>query len=303
MKRKIVYTIAGATGVLSSSFIFQACNQADSADELNQMLQSNTSTNQDEVGTQIGIPMSKQDQNYICFLHQLSADIVKNPKIATEFANNPDAYCSKYGYTQHINLDQGLLKLIMALGDKKINDSINNGDVNSFIKACKENGVIEFNSLKRDPYLKKLSDIIQKDKLSSKFKQPIYLSRTSEEASVNNIDNFSVIYGAVAIVIAAVAVEAFIVIGTTTWVTHVHESSNKDIKKYKQYKNNAVEVWDLKNEGKTDFAITDKIDDAIIEEGFTIIKDNYPEVYNSIDKNTLRNLILLNVSKNLYYEN
>ena len=188
-------------------------------------------------------------------------------------------------------------------GDKKINDSINNGDVNSFIKACKENGVIEFNSLKRDPYLKKLSDIIQKDKLSSKFKQPIYLSRTSEEASVNNIDNFSVIYGAVAIVIAAVAVEAFIVIGTTTWVTHVHESSNKDIKKYKQYKNNAVEVWDLKNEGKTDFAITDKIDDAIIEEGFTIIKDNYPEVYNSIDKNTLRNLILLNVSKNLYYEN
>lgn len=34
----------------------------------------------------------------------------------------------------------------------------------------------------------------------------------------------------VAIVIAAVAVEAFIVIGTTTWVTHVHESTNKDAK-------------------------------------------------------------------------
>ena len=106
----------------------------------------------------------------------------------------------------------------------------------------------------------------------------------------------------VAIVIAAVAVEAFIVIGTTTWVTHVHESTNKDAKKYRLHKNNMVEVWDLKSDGKTDYVIADKIDDAIAEEGLTIIKDNYPEVYNSIDKNTLRNLILLNVSKNLNYE-
>ena len=234
MKRKIVCTIASATGVISSSLIFQACDKAESADELNQMLQSDISLADGTIGMPIAVPLSEQDQEYVCFLRQLSSEIIENPKIAKEFADNPNEYCIKHGYKQHINIDQTLLKIILALGDTKINDSINTGDVNSYIKACKENGLLEFNSLNKDPYLKKLSSFVKNQQLQSKLKQPQWMSRASIETdmgNINNVDNFSVVYGAVAIVIAAVAVEAFIVIGTTTWVTHVHESTNKDAQK------------------------------------------------------------------------
>jgi hypothetical protein len=58
-------TIASATGVLSTSFIFQACDKAESADELNQMLESNILSTPDAIGVPIGVPLNGQDQEYI----------------------------------------------------------------------------------------------------------------------------------------------------------------------------------------------------------------------------------------------
>lgn len=300
MKRKIACTIAGATGVLSSSFIFQACNKAESADELNQMLESNILSTPDAIGVPIGISLDSQDQEYIRFLHQLSAEIVSNPQTANEFAKNPKEYCLKYGYNQPLNLNQGLLKFIMALGDDAINDSIAKGDVNAYIRACKNNGLLELSSLNQDPYLKKLSAIINKEQHTSNMAPYLAITRTGVEANQEVIDNFSAVYGAVAIVIAAVAVEAFIVLGTTTWVTHVHESAYQESDFQQQ--NSMIEVWNLKNDGKADYSLTDKINNAIVEEGLSIIKENFPAVYENVDENTLRNLILLNISKNLPYE-
>ena len=108
------------------------------------------------------------------------------------------------------------------------------------------------------------------------------------------------VYGAVAIVIAAVAVEAFVVIGTTTWVTHGQHAIRS--RGYSSEQNHLLEVWDLKSQGKRDYVIADKINDSIVEEGLVIIRDNFPEVYEIVDKNILRNVILFNLSKNLYYE-
>ena len=300
MKSKIACTIASATGVLSTSFIFQACDKAESADELNQMLESNILSTPDAIGVPIGVPLNGQDQEYIKFLQQLSAEIVSNPHIAIEFAKNPEGYCRKYGYNQPLNLDQGLLKLIMALGDDAINDSIAKGDVNAYIRACKSNGLLELKSLNQDPYLKKLSAIIKKEQYTSNLTPNLSITRAEVKTDQEAVDNFSAVYGAVAIVIAAVAVEAFIVLGTTTWVTHVHNSANQKLES--EQHNRVIEVWNLKSDKKTDYFLTDKINNEIVEEGLSIIKEDFPEVYEKVDANTLRNLILLNISKNLSYE-
>lgn len=298
MKRKIACTLVGATGALSGSFIFQACEKAESADELNQMLMSNSQTVSDigATGVPIGIPLTLQDQDYIRFLRQLSSEIICNPIAAQEFANNPEAYCQKFGYSHQLNLDQGLIKLIMALGDKELNDSINNKNVNAFVKACKKNGLLEFTSLYQDPYLMKISDYIYQKKSNSSLTQQFAQTRAEMEADLEIVDNFSGVYGAVAVVIAAIAVEAFIVMGTTTWITHVHQSAYQEVDYQNQ--NSMIEVWDLKNSGEEDFFITNKINEAIVEEGLQIIKENFPEIYEAINENTLRNIILLNISKN-----
>ena len=294
MKRKIVCTFASLTGILSNSFIFQACNKAESADELNQMLESSISDSTDALGIPIGIPLAKQDQEYIKFLSMLSFDIINNPQIANEFINNPEAYCLKYGYTQQLNLDKGLVKLIMALGNKEIIDSINNGDVNAYINACKRNGLLEFESLNQDPYLNKLSNY-----MLSEYKNDSNILHINQSEKIVE-KKMGAVYGAVAIVIAAVAVEAFVVIGTTTWVTHGQHAIRS--RGYSSEQNHLLEVWDLKSQGKRDYVIADKINDSIVEEGLVIIRDNFPEVYEIVDKNILRNVILFNLSKNLYYE-
>lgn len=300
MKRKIACTIAGATGVISGSFIFQACEKAESADELNQMLESNIQANSDTIGIPIGVPLTIQDQDYISFLRQLSLEIVSNPIAANEFANDPEAYCHKYGYSQQLNLDQGLIKLIMALGNKEINDSINEGNINTFVKACKKNGLLELGSLNQDPYLMRLSDFIQKERTNSSLPLRFGLTKAGTRANQDFVNDFSAVYGAVAIVVAAVAVEAFVFIGTTTWVTHVHQKEYQSLDY--QSKNSMVEIWGLKANSGKDYFIADNINAAIAEEGLLVIKENFPEVYETIDKNALRNLILLNVSKNMPHE-
>lgn len=295
MKKKIACALAGATGVISSSFVFQACQSAESADELNQMLESNVQSSPDAVGVPVGIPLSKEDQQYVMFLHQLSNDIIQNPEVASEFASNPEAYCFKHGYTQPMNLDQGLVKILLALGDKEVNEAVKNGNINAFIDACKKNGLLELKSLNNDPYLTKLSAYINQQPGSQLNKK---ITRSNAEMMQMQTE-LGAVYGAVAIVIAAVAVEAFIVIGTTTWVTHGREAA--DQMNNLHLNNNMLEVWDLKHGGQNDYIVADKINDAIVKEGLDLIKDNFPEVYNNVDENTLRNVILLNVSKNLSY--
>ena len=112
--------------------------------------------------------------------------------------------------------------------------------------------------------------------------------------------NASVVYGAVAVVIVAVAVEAFLFVGTTTWVTHVHDKAINEINSPNQ--NSVLEVWDLKKGAESDYMMANQINDAIAQEGIQIIKEHFPDVYEAVDENTLRNVILLNLSKNTSYE-
>ena len=102
----------------------------------------------------------------------------------------------------------------------------------------------------------------------------------------------SAVYGAVAVVVAAIAVEAFLWIGTTTWVTHIHGKVVDDDD------NEAVQVWALKQSAAKTYLPTDNVNEALVEEGMNVIRENYPKIYNKVNKQELRNLILLNIAKN-----
>lgn len=300
--KKNVNCILNTAGIISSTFLLQACNNSDSADELNRMIQSHQDNdNNFSIGKPIGLDMDENDKEYISFLENLSNDIRKNPEIANDFINNPNKYCKKFGYNYNVNISKSMIGLISALGDKQLNESVGNGDIKEFIKICKEKGVISFNSISEDKYLKKIANQLSDNTNINKSLYKTNLTRASEKIYTEN-DNekilSSFVYGAVAIVIAAVAVEAFVVIGTTTWVTHVH---GKDAK-VDENSNDAIKLWELKKGEENTYIPAGKINDEIVNEGMKIIQENFPEVYNNVDKVALRNLILINVQNNCNYD-
>ena len=300
MKDKIFAT-SGTLGVISSAFLLNACTSSDSVDELNQKLEAYHDVNTDSLGYQICIPTSSLSKQYLTFLSKLSLEIKKDPCVARKFAKDPQAYSKKFGFNEHISLDNGLLKIIIALGDDDIIKSIEQGNASKYVQILKQKGLLNLDSLKNDPYLDEISTMLEK---REEFNAPLKNMNLNTRAIQHHdqAEFASAVYGAVAIVVAAIAVEAFLWIGTTTWKTHVHGKvvDNESITTSKIYKDNnkAIQVWDLKQSAAKTYIPTDNVNEALVEEGMNVIRENYPEIYNKINKQELRNLILLNIAKN-----
>ncbi|GJG31863.1 hypothetical protein PRBRB14_27420 [Hallella multisaccharivorax DSM 17128] len=168
-------------------------------------------------------------------------------------------------------------------------------------KFSSRKDLLNLESLKNDPYLNEISTMLEE---REKFNSPLKNMDISTRATQNQdqAEFASAVYGAVAIVIAAIAVEAFLWIGTTTWVTHVHgkvvEKVSDTTSQINENSNKAVQVWDLKQSVAKTYIPSDDVNEALVEEGMNIIRENYPEIYNKVNKQELRNLILLNIAKN-----
>ena len=78
------------------------------------------------------------ESRYVNFLQKLANDIIKEPKIAKEFAKDPNGYLKKNGFDMNISLDEGMLNLVLALGDDDINQAISKNDLQKFYSLCKE---------------------------------------------------------------------------------------------------------------------------------------------------------------------
>lgn len=298
-KKSKLGALLGAVGVLSNTAALQSCSMSEPIDENEQV---SNSTQKNTIGSsvyKIGIPITTDDKRHIEFLSDLSSAIIQDPHVANTFAKGPNEYAKKMGYYHEINLDNGLIKLILALGDKEIVDSIKNNNVNAFVQACKKNGLINFESLNKDPYLNELSLALSEYKnLDTPLAKKMGITPSTIIMNQDEINNLSAVYGAVAIVIAAIAVEAVVIIGTTTWVTHVHGGDNGSDGNGKLY-NKAIEIWDLKSDSKNTYLMTNEVNNALVNEGLNVIKDNFPDIYKKVDKRMLRNIILLNLENNI----
>ncbi|EGN58240.1 hypothetical protein Premu_0031 [Hallella multisaccharivorax DSM 17128] len=95
------------------------------------------------MGYQICIPTSSISEQYLTFLSKLSLEIKRNPCVAREFAKDPQAYSEEFGFNEQISLDNGLLKIIIALGDDDIVKSIEQGNASEYVKILKQKGFIK----------------------------------------------------------------------------------------------------------------------------------------------------------------
>mgnify|MGYP007101888049 CR=1 FL=1 len=97
----------------------------------------------DDGCTALSIKLSKDEASYLSFLNKLGKDITKDPVVARQFAKNPTAFVKQYGYKGEINLDEGMLKLVLALGDEEINTAINQNDITTAVALMESKGILD----------------------------------------------------------------------------------------------------------------------------------------------------------------
>lgn len=272
-------------GMTFSAFLFQACENAETVDELNQNIATIAQSDTMCVATRAmvsspAIPVACQNEEYVSFLQKLADDIACNPAVAREFAENPNSYCRNNGMDGlNINMDSGLLSLITALGDEELCNAAKNNDAQTYLSVCKSKGLLNAEAIVNDPYVLEF--------INSYEKQGGVKSWAKTSGSGSEPIVASAVYGCVIAVFAAVAVEAFLVIGTTTWVVHVNSDCVVPEISVSQ------DVWNLK---KTE-SFEGDFSSAVVDEEIDIIHKHFPKEYSIVDKTILRNFLLQHVQE------
>lgn len=209
-----------------------------------------------------------------------------------------------------IRLDDNLIQLITALGDKNICDAARSGDIDKYLQLCKERNLLNSLDLKNISNLKEITDYAE------------YIRNNKDSIKTRNMVNdqyveFGFAAWALAL-LAAVVAEAVVVyttglyVTTATKVTYTwglaqsQNSKNKIpldtnemnsvIAKYRLQELNCLTVWSLKNEDyEKTFMIADKINEDIINECIVAIKNNFNDVYTTLGEEKLRNIIIINL--------
>lgn len=99
----------------------------------------------DEGESAIEISLTQEDRDYLDFLAKLAVDIMSNPKVAEDLANNPQQYVEKYGYYEKIDLDENLLHCVLTFADPEINEAIKQKDGNRLINLMISKGLLTNN--------------------------------------------------------------------------------------------------------------------------------------------------------------
>lgn len=234
--QKLTKIICGAA---STSIMITSCDPYSELDNLyNQqsvlLLSENNGLGKNAVP--IDLHLKKDDVEYINFLQKLTKKIIEDPKVAKEFSDNPQAYVDKLGYKKKINIDDSLLKIILALGDEEILRAIEDNNLEKFISLCQSKKLLTMPEMfSKDYYKNQINDLRQK------------LPQASTKTLVE--EDFSPIAIMVVVVVVGfgflVAVSAALVFGTKVKGINADEVLNKSVSDFAD-KNPVINVWTLK---------------------------------------------------------
>lgn len=274
-------------GVTFCALFFQACDKAESVDELNQVVSNNKVQGFFSENKSVAIPVSVQSEDYLLFLQQLSDDIVEDSAVAADFIRDKNGYCQKKGFGNlNVDMDSGLLNLILALSNRDLCEAAKDDDVKGFLSICNRKGLLNPQAILRDPYVKEVVDFYQKHSGINRLgldNNIMLLSPPQGEPP-----QFSGVYGCLVAVVAAVAVEAFVVVGTTVWVTHV-KGQNPPPPAGRP--TSLLQLWNLKSSKTSSNVLTEQM----VYVAMDIIRKNYPKEFEKMDKRLLKEIILLHI--------
>ena len=135
------------SGAMSSLILFQSCASPSyflDEDDIVSINKKILSGSNSDIVTPIKINMNDNTIAYLKVLDMLLEDIIKKPNTAKMFMENPEKFVMKhYGITDvKINLDEYMLKTVLALSDTEVCNAIKNNDISKFVELSLKHNLI-----------------------------------------------------------------------------------------------------------------------------------------------------------------
>ena len=248
----------------------------------------------------ISVPLTIEQRKYLHFLGKLANDIIENPQVAREFSQDYKGYVSRRGFADQsdsIIIDEGLQRVIAALGDDDINSAIRNGEVKQYLLLMYEKGYIDFSL---NDYNSFLTEEQKKQVLES-------LGVSSEEfdQKVLAVAAFLTVFYAVAAIISYVGVMytaiatmnagvAFTIVYSVGAITDVNVKSVSSDELF--IENDKFDIWTLKADDAA-YSLLDNKTDNVVSEIISAYQEIASKEIGAFDANKLHQTVNLNLLK------
>lgn len=278
MKKNIEKLIAG---IMIPSVLLPSCMQNDyfiDSDVIsinNKMMRTDRSS----VAVPINMDIDSKDLRIINFMVKLTDDIINNPLIAKQFAEDPQLIAEAYGINDvKLDFDDGLWQLFMALSDDDIHNAAVTNNVPLFFSLCEQKGLIK--SLQDSELVK-----CQKLLISSEEEE----ITTQSGVMAAGVVVFVVAGGGCAV---AGANSAAVYDQYALWTRESFWNSEARMAKRDPI---AFQVWMLKNETNDTQIFMNEYQEKVVDECIDALQEYFPEKIENIDTIKLKQFISLNL--------
>lgn len=271
LNRLVATTVS--TGLFSGSFMacnYEAIEQQD--------------IDLGKIAIPVGLNIGQNQTELLSLFRNLSIDIVNNPVIARRFSKNPQDFLKRYGYNGSVNLDDGTMKLVLALGDKEINAAVKTNNIKLFLSLCKEKGLLS-NTIE--------STTFSKDEIKTMLDE-MGLNATNQEISTLQE---GLLIPVILIVVAVAVVVVYVVTDDEFEVTGEAYSNKFDVV---TNDNPVLTYWTLKDKKEQAPLVINTFMEEQVEAMVSIIEETCPTFFEHNDKEVFRNEIRINFLK--YYK-
>ena len=288
------------SGGLATSILYTSCCPT-VIDEKDMIYLSSENLIQlnDRIATPLSLNLKNGDYEYLKFLDKLSKEIISDPSIAADFSKNPQVYLNKYQYGGDINLDDGLLKLILALSDTDIANAIKEGNIKEFLRLCKEKNLIENIGFFNDEYYQEqIKELAKKDEFKQYLKSidpevTTPYSGPSGPPTLPPPPGLLVTVPVLVYVVAALVASAAVAIGMAVVILEAVKGPQNSNLSASNQDDLIINAWVLK--GGKNFQVTfDEQIDKYIDDIIDFVKSEYPSYFESVSETQVRELLKYN---------
>lgn len=282
---------------VTASFISSSCTNSPLPEST--MVNEHTQLLCDEGNEAISLQLSKRDVKYLKFLNRLAKDIISEPAIARQFVRKPNEYAKMYGFKKTINLDEGLMKLILALGDDEINASINNEDIIETIEIMENKGLLD--NFDSNQMILNLSDE-EIRKIYHKIGINVdneYVLKKRENAAVVAVALVYAVAGVASQVAVAYNVLAGInAVAAVNVLLYVEAWGASEASQSVINSNLPLKIWKLKGYNEKTFIATDKYVTQQSNFIMKLIKKHDKQIFKYIGERQLEQIVKCNIIEN-----
>jgi len=234
------------------------------------------------------IHYTSDEFEYFNFLNQLASDIMSDPNIAKQFLDDPNTYLQQNGFGDiKIKMDDAMLKFVIALSNEEIVRAIENNDIQQFLSLMKKYDLI---SLVNNSDTERIIKLINENPELKNF-------NGMEKTSVVAFAAIVVVGAIVAVWAVAVthAVTVNVAAAATVFAAFWAVAGAIDAQPKLDGDDYLIKLWRMKNDNNSTYVLINEYEKQKINELILGIKNSYPEVFNTVDEKTVRQLLSLNI--------